>query len=217
MAYTQVQVITDTDRRHVVKRVNVANTETDTLVVNAAALAYAVTEITTLASANGFEVGETINATSGGVGVVQDVPSPTKITVINVTGTFANNDTLRGVSSGRTRTQSGSIVRGPYQLQVSNILYDVQGDKRNESVTLTWEGTGGGANNRTIVVLQGQGQFDLAAAAARITNNANTPTGNITLTTNNWDQHSHYTLVLDVAKQEGYAFPYLQRNALGRY
>ena len=79
MAYTQVQVIADTDRRHVVKRVNVANTESSALVVNAAALGYAVVKITTDSSANNFKVGETVNSSSGGTATVQDVLSPTLI------------------------------------------------------------------------------------------------------------------------------------------
>ena len=58
MAYTQVQIIADTDRRYAIKRVNSGNTESSALVVNVAALSYAMTQITTDASSNNFTIGE---------------------------------------------------------------------------------------------------------------------------------------------------------------
>jgi hypothetical protein len=216
MAYTQVQVIADTDRRHVVKRVNFANNETSALVVNAAALSYAVVQVTTDASANNFKVGETVNSSSGGTATVQDVFSPTQINLINVVGAFADNDTITGTTSLRTRTQDGNVTPDTYVLQVARILYDV-GTGNGEVVELIWEGTGGGANNRTIAALTGRGVLEFDSQAARIPNNANTPTGNIILTTNHVNSKSHYTLVLDINKYSGYAQPYLQRNVLGRY
>lgn len=212
MAYTQVQTLSDTDRRHVVKRVNYANTESDALVVNAAALGYAVVQITTDASANNFKVGETVNSSSGGVGIVQDVLSSTKLNLINVSGSFGDNDILTGTTTLRTRTQDGAAVASAYRLHVSRILYDVQNAANNEKVSLMWEGVGGGANNRTIAILSGTGVFEFDTHAARISNNANNATGNITLSTMNWTGNSSYTLVLDVSKVEGYAQPYLQRN-----
>lgn len=217
MAYTQVQVIADTDRRHVVKRVNFANTETSALVVNAAALSYAVVQLTTDASANNFKVGETVNSSSGGAGTVQDVLSPTKINLIDVTGTFADNDTLTGATTGKVRTQDGAAVPDTYQLQVARILYDVSDSNKAEVVELMWEGNGGGANNRTIATLSGKGVLEFDTHAARIPNNANAATGNIILSTYQWDTKSTYTIVLDVNKSNGYAQPYLQRNVLGRY
>lgn len=217
MAYTQVQVIADTDRRHVVKRVNYANTETSALVVNAAALSYAVVAVTTDASANNFKVGETVNSSSGGTATVQDVFSPTAINLINVSGTFADGDTITGTTTLHTRTQDGAVAPETYVLQVARILYDVSDSNNDEIVELIWEGTGGGANNRTIATLTGKGVLELDTHGARIPNNANTPTGNIILTTSNWNSGSTYTLVLDVNKSNGYAQPYLMRNAVGRY
>jgi len=216
MAYTQVQVIADTDRRHVVKRVNLANTETDALVVNAAALSYAVVAVTTDASANNFKVGETVNSSSGGTATVQDVLSPTRINLINVSGTFANDDTITGTETLRTRTQDGAVAPETYSLQVSRIIYNVSQNGK-EKVELMWEGTGGGANNRTIAVLAGTGVWELDSHGSRVLNNANTPTGNITLSTLDVDSNSSYTIILDVSKVGGYAHPYLQRNVLGRY
>lgn len=217
MAYTQVQVIADTDRRHVVKRVNVANTESSALVVNAAALGYAVVQITTASSANNFKVGETVNSSSGGTATVQDVLSPTKINLIDVSGTFANNDTITGTTTLKTRTQNGAAVPDTYVLQVARVIYDVSDTNNKEVVELMWEGNGGGANNRTIVTLSGKGVLEFDTHGARIPNNANNATGNIILTTNQWDTKSAYTIVIDVNKYSGYAQPFLQRNVLGRY
>lgn len=216
MAYTQVQTIADTDRRLVLKRVNSANTETDALVVNAAALGSAVVAITTDASANNFKVGETLTSGSGGTGIVQDVLSDTSVYIINKTGTFADNDTLTGSVTGRVRQQNGNVAPASYALHISNIIYNVH-TGGNEAVTLMWEGNGGGANNRVIAVLSGVGTLNFAKAAARIPNNANNATGNITLSTENWNSNAHYSIILDVAKQDGYAAPNLDRNTLGRY
>jgi len=217
MAYTQVQVIADTDRRHVVKRVNVANTETSALVVNAAALSYAVVQITTVSSANNFKVGETVNSSSGGTAIVQDVLSPTKINVINISGSFPDGTLITGTETLRTRTQAGAVAPDTYVLQVARVVYDVVHTSNNEFLELIWEGVSGGANNRTIATLSGHGIFEFAAHAARIPNNANNATGNIILTTNNWSNNAAYTVVIDINKVSGYAQPFLQRNVVGRY
>lgn len=212
MAYIQVQTISDTDRRHVTKRVNYANTETDALVVNASALAYTLQTITTNPSANIFRIGETVNSSSGGSAIVQDVLNSTSMVVINVTGTFANNDTLTGFTTLNTRTQNGTIGAANTSLHLQQILFNVDGNSGASAVQLEWEGTGGGANNRVIAVLSRSGIFHLDAFAGRIPNNANNATGNIVLSCLNWSTDSHYTLVLDVAKVAGYAQPYYDRN-----
>jgi len=217
MAYTQVQVIADTDRRHVVKRVNFANTETDALVVNAAALSFAVVGITTDATANNFKIGETVNSSSGGSAIVQDVLSPTKINLINVSGDFNDNGIITGAESLKTRTQDGASAPETYVLQVARVMYDISTHNNGELVELMWEGTGGGANNRSIAVLSGRGTFEFDVHGGRIPNNANNATGNITLSTQHWNSKSAYTLVFDINKYTGYAQPYLQRNVLGRY
>lgn len=207
MAYTQVQIIADTDRRHAIKRVNSGNSESSALVVNAASLSRAMVQITTDASSNNFTIGEVITSASSGTAIVQDVYSTTVIRVVDLVGTFADNDTLTGSTSGKVRVQDGSTsVPDPYRLHCSKIIYDVTEGNR-ELVSLLWEGTGGGANNRTIATLSGKGAFEFDTFAARITNNANSATGNIILTTDNWIANSAYTIVLDVSKQAGYANP----------
>lgn len=205
MAYTQVQIIADTDRRHAIKRVNSGNNETSALVVNAASLSHAMVQITTDSSSNNFTIGEVITSASSGTATVQDVYSSTVIRVIDVVGTFADNDTLTGATSGKVRVQDGAkSVPDAYTLHCSKIIYDVTEGNR-ELVSLLWEGTSGGANNRTIATLSGKGAFEFDTFAARITNNANSATGNIILTTENWIANSAYTIVLDVSKQAGYA------------
>jgi len=217
MAYTQVQTITDTDRRHVTKRVNTANTETDALVVNAAALTYAIQTLTTVSSANNFRVGETVNSSSGGTAVVQDCANSTSVALTGVTGTFSGADVITGTTSLRTRVQAGSLVANAYSLQVSRIIYNIQGDGQVAKVELMWQGTGGGANNRTIAILSGDGVYELDTHAVRVPNNANSATGNITLTCLGWSANAHYTLVIDVSKLGGYAPPFYDRNTLGRF
>lgn len=217
MAYTQSQTIADTNSRLVVKRINYGNTETSALVVNASALSYAVVTIPTDNSANNFQVGETVNSTSGGTATVQDVVNGTSLTVISLSGTFADNDTITGVTTGRTRTQDGSVSNATYVLEVANLLYDIGATNHAAKVELMWEGTGGGANNRTVAILSGTGQLSLAEMNMRANNNANSATGNLILSTLHWDANAHYTLLADVSKREGYALPNTERNVLGRY
>lgn len=207
MAYTQVQTIADTNRRLAVKRVNYANTETDTLVVNAAALNFATVTLTTVADSNNFMVGETVNASSGGSGIVQDVINSTSVILINTTGTFNTADTITGAVTGKVRTQSGSLAPSTYRLQLSRIIYNVSGNAGAGKVELMWQGTNNGANNRTILLLSGSNEIRLDDHGMRANNNANSATGNMTLSTLNWGADCHYTLMLDFNKETGYAAP----------
>lgn len=216
MPYVQVQTLVDTDRRLVTKRVNEGTTETNALVVNAAALSYAMSTLTTAASTQNFRVGEVVNSTSGGTATVQDVTNSTSVILIDATGTFADTDTITGTSSGRTRTQSGALVARTKAINVNRILYNIHGSLSTK-IRLEWEGTGGGANNRTIATLSGGGIFELDTYGFRANNTANSPTQNIILTTLNWDANSHYTLYLDVSKTAGYEPPYYDRNTNGGY
>ncbi len=212
MAYTQVQTIADTNRRLAVKRVNYANTETDALVVNASALNFAVTTLTTVASSNNFMVGETVTASSGGSAIVQDVINSTSVILISATGTFNAADTITGAVTSKVRTQSGSLTPSTYRLQLSRVLYNVFGNSNASKVELMWQGTGNGANNRTILMLSGTGELRLDDHGMRANNNANSATGNITLSTINWGADCHYSLMLDFNKETGYAAPNQQTN-----
>lgn len=211
MAYTQVQTIADTDRRLVTKRINSANTETSALVVNAAALSSAKVTLTTASSANNFRVGETVNAASGGSAVVQDIINSTSVILVSVSGSFTDTTTITGATSGKVRTQAGSLAPQTYSLHVSRILYDITGNALS-AVELLWEGQGGGANNRTIAILSGRGALELDTHGTRIPNNATSPTGNIILNTIQWGADAAYSLILDVSKVGGYAAPWMERN-----
>ena len=211
MAYTQVQTLVDTDRRHVTKRVNSGNTESSALLVNASALAYATVNLLTVASANNFKIGETVTAAAGGTAIVQDVVNSTMVIVSTVSGTFTNAQSVTGGTSGKVRTQDAALANATYSLHVSRVLY-VVGGPDGSSVSMEWEGTSGGANNRTIAILAGSGALELDTHMMRANNTANSATGNIILSTTNWNANSHYTLFVDVSKVGGYAAPYLERN-----
>lgn len=216
MAYVQVQTLVDTDRRHVTKRVNEGTTETNALVVNVAALSYALSTLTTASSANGFKVGETVNSTSGGTATVQDVTNSTSIVVFDATGIFNNGDTITGITSGKTRTQSGALAAETKVVNVTRIIFNVLGSLAAK-IRMEWEGVGGGANNRTIATLGGNGVLELDTYGMRANNTANNATGNIILSTLNWDANCHYTLYVDTSKTAGYAPPYFDRNTNGGY
>ena len=208
MAYLQVQTLVDTDRRHVTKRVNSGNTETSSLVVNAAGMLYAISILTTDASANNFKVGETVTAGSGGTATVLNVLSPTIVQLVNVAGIFDDDDDVTGSDTASVRVQSGSLVADPTRdIHVGYINYNIAGNSGAAKVELLWEGTGGGANNRTVALLSGSGELALASHGMRANNTANSATGNLILSTLNWDANSHYTLLLDVSKVAGYAKP----------
>lgn len=215
MAYTQVQTLVDTDRRHVTKRVNSGNTESSALVVNAASLAYALSTVTLTAGANNFVVGETINAASNGSAVVQDVINSTSIIVSGAAGTFTNATVLTGATSGRTRVLANNgVVAQTYNLQVTRLIFNIGGNA-NAAIELMWEGAGGGSNNRTLAILSGSDVYELDTHAMRANNTANSATGNLILSTLNWDAGCHYTLALDINKTSGYALPFGERNTVG--
>ena len=187
--------------------VNVGTSETANLVVNAAALAYALSTLTLVANTTAdpfnFTGGETVNAAAGGSAVVQQVVNNTSVKLHTVSGTFTTAQNVTGATSGTIRVQNGALSVDSNTLQVSKLLWDVQGV--NASVELLWQGNGGGANNRSIAVLSGQGVMELDVLMGRIPNNANNATGNILVTTNNFVANSTYTILMDVSKSAGYA------------
>jgi len=220
MAYVQAQVLVDTPTRHVAKRVNSATTETDALFVNVSSLAYAVYTLGTVASANNFLEGETITAQAGGTAVVQKVTNSTSIAIHSPAGTFTPAQTLTGATSGKVRTQGGSTyANSVWRITVDQIIYNVSGGiaaAAEGKVELSWQADGA-TNNRSIVVLSGQGILDLKSLGMRANNNANGAgvTGNITISTLLFGANSHYTLFVDCSKTAGYA-PVSQDNSWSR-
>lgn len=216
MAYPETQAITDTDRRHVVKAVNIGVTQTDVLLVNASALGYAVQVLTTTSSANNFRVGENVASGAGGTAIVQDVVNSTSVMLINVAGSWPAGNTITGVQTTTSRVQSGALAPVPYVLHCQSVAFNISGNTTTK-LELKWQGNGGGANSQTIAVLTGAGKLEFAALAARIPPQAVGATGSVTLSTVSFPADAHYTLVLDMAKVSGYAPPYLDRNqTIGR-
>lgn len=221
MAYVQIQNLVDTDRRHVLKVINEGTTETGALLINVEALAYRMSILPTDPSANGFKVGEVINAVSGGSAIVQDLINSTAIMVTDSSGTFTDGTTITGAVSGRTRTLDGSLSPVTKVVNITRILYNVGGDL-SAKIRLEWQGNGGGANNRTIATLSGSGILELDTYGMRANNTANVATGNVLVSTLvggsvAWNANCHYTLYLDTSKTSGYAPPYLDRNTNGGY
>lgn len=217
MAYTQAQTLADTPTRHVTKRVNFANTESGAVFVNAASLNYALTTLTLVVNSSSyspFKVGEVVNAAAGGQAVVQRIINTSTVVLHTSNGTFTAAQNVTGQTSNVVREQSGSLVPAAYGLHLSRLVYNVGGGVAGSEgkVQLEWEGTSGGANNRTIAVLSGSGVLELDSLGLRANNNANSATGNITLTCVQWSANSHYTLIADFSKAVGYAPPYLDQN-----
>jgi hypothetical protein len=222
MAYTQAQTLVDTPTRHVTKRVNVANAESSAVLVNAAALNYALSTLTLKVNSISyapFKVGETITANAGGTAIVQDVINTSTVIVYSASGTFTNTEPIVGATSAVTRVQNADLAAQTYRLSVARIIFNVDGGNvaNPGRVQLEWEGTGGGANNRSIAVLSGSGAYEFDSFGARANNTANTPTGNLLVTTIGWDANTHYTLVVDCSKNLGYAPQYLDRNQRNGY
>lgn len=217
MAYTQAQTLVDTPTRHVTKRVNVANAESSAVFVNAASLSYALTTLTLVVNSSSyapFMVGEVVNSAAGGQAVVQRVINTSTVILHTSNGTWTSTQNVIGLTSNVLRVQSGSLVPASYKLQLSKLVFNIDGGTaaNDGKVQLEWEGTSGGANNRTIAVLSRSGVLDLDALGLRSNNNANSATGNIILTTVGWNANAHYTLIADFAKSAGYAPPYLDQN-----
>jgi len=214
MAFTQSQNIVDTHNRLVIKRTNSANAETANTFVNASALGFALSAINLTAGANTFKVGETVTSAAGGTGIVQSVVNSTAIVIINASGSFGAANLITGSTTTRTRVQSGAIVSGGRELQVSKLIFNIGGPLESK-VQLDWEGDGS-SNHRAIAVLSGSGVLEFDKNAVRINNNAVNATGNILITTLNWDSDTHYTIIADISKTNGYSsIQYEQNHALG--
>lgn len=207
MALYETQVLTDTPYRYCLKLINSGTSQTDVVAVNGASLSYATQLLTTDASVNNFIIGETVNAAAGGSAVVQDVINSTAVMLISVSGTFTTAQNVTGATSGKIRVQNGSVAAANVDFTVAKILYNVGGAGLQDQVQLSWQGNGGGANNRVIAILTGDGVFEFDSLASRIPNNANVATGNILVSTLNFVANSHYSLVLDLSKKRGFAAP----------
>ena len=76
---------------------------------------------------------------------------------------------------------------------LARLWYSINTTNRNAAVELLW----GGSTNATMVLLSGQGHWDLRTFGDGIVNNAITPTGDVLLSTRNFVSGDNYTLVLE--------------------
>lgn len=76
---------------------------------------------------------------------------------------------------------------------LARIWYSINTTNANAAVELLW----GGANNSTMVVLNGQGHWDLRTFGDGIVNNSTTPTGDVLLSTRNFVSGDNYTILVE--------------------
>ena len=76
---------------------------------------------------------------------------------------------------------------------LARIWYSINTTNRNAGVELLW----GGTTNGTMVVLSGQGHWDLRTFGDGITNNAITATGDVLLSARNFVSGDNYTILVE--------------------
>ena len=76
---------------------------------------------------------------------------------------------------------------------LARIWYSINTTNSNAGVELLW----GGTTNATMVVLNGQGHWDLRTFGDGIANNATTPTGDVLLSTRNFVSGDNYTILVE--------------------
>ena len=77
--------------------------------------------------------------------------------------------------------------------KIAKIWYSINTANRNAGVELLW----GGATNATMVILSGQGHWDLRTFGDGIVNNATTPTGDVLLSTKGFVSGDKYTILVE--------------------
>ena len=77
--------------------------------------------------------------------------------------------------------------------KLAKIWYSINSANPKSAVELIWDGT----PNATIVILGGNGYWDLRTAGNEIVNSATTPTGDVLLSTKNFALGDNYTIVAE--------------------
>ena len=77
--------------------------------------------------------------------------------------------------------------------KIAKIWWSVNTTNNKSTVELVWAG----ATNATALLLSGQGYWDLRTAGNEIINNANTPTGDVLLSTRNFTINDNYTIIVE--------------------
>ena len=77
--------------------------------------------------------------------------------------------------------------------KLAKIWYSINSANPKSAVELIWDGT----PNATMVILGGNGYWDLRTAGNEIVNSATTPTGDVLLSTKNFALGDNYTIVAE--------------------
>jgi len=77
---------------------------------------------------------------------------------------------------------------------LARIWYSINATNSNAGVELLW---GGATTNSTMVILNGQGHWDLRTFGDGIVNNASIPNGDVLLTTRNFVSGDNYTILVE--------------------
>ena len=77
--------------------------------------------------------------------------------------------------------------------KLAKIWYSINSANSKSGVELVWDG----ATNATMVILGGNGYWDLRTAGNEIPNNATTPTGDVLLSTKNFASGDNYTIIVE--------------------
>ena len=77
--------------------------------------------------------------------------------------------------------------------KLSKIWFSVNGANGKSAVELSWDGE----TDATAVILAGTGAWDLRTPANEIGNNATTPTGDVLLSTKNFENGDNYTIIAE--------------------
>jgi len=77
--------------------------------------------------------------------------------------------------------------------KLSKIWYSVNTANNKSAIELLWDGV----EDATMVILSGQGYWDLRPAGNEIPNNATTPTGDVLLSTKDFANGDNYTILLE--------------------
>lgn len=77
--------------------------------------------------------------------------------------------------------------------KLSKIWYSINTANNKSAVELLWDGT----TDASMVILSGQGYWDLRPAGNEIPNNAITPTGDVLLSTKNFANGDNYSIIVE--------------------
>ena len=77
---------------------------------------------------------------------------------------------------------------------ISKVWYSINVANSKSAVELAW---GGATENKTTLLLSGNGYLDFRTAGNDIPNNATTPNGKVHLSTKNFALGDNYTLVVE--------------------